>query len=584
MAVESSYVFSGDEDKESVRRRRRLAEALMAKGMDGSPIASPWQGAARMATGLIGGLMAGSEDKRDREREAAVAAHNAGVLPALLGGGGAPSAGSGEGVPSGQPIKLGGFDPSMGRVFEFEGGLNPRDTNGTPSKFGINAKANPDVNLDTLTREQAAGLYRDRYWNAIGADKMDPRLAHVAFDTAVIAGPGKAQELLKASGGDPEKFLMLRKQFQDSLLARNPEKYGPYAKAWNNRVATLGADIGVRPGGMFAVGSGQPTLQGGDTLQDGQQPVRVADASGRIQQLYAIAANPMTSATNKAIAMNEIKRLQEANDPTKALQRQALELEIQQKRRNLNRPDLSGVEVMRDPDTGDLVRVDKGAGKAEVIQRGSASKPPKVEKIVQPDGSEVLVQWDNEKKSWVPFQAPAEGGTAVRPGKGLTETQSKDANFYNRGSSILDRMDKQDEALTSYVGRYGGQLPVVGNIIKGDAFRQAEQTGRELLAVILRKDTGAAVTKDEVSLYGDMYMPQPGDDPGTIQQKREGRRAAIEGIKLGLPSATILQIQRDKLDALKEKGKQPGQPSQAPAPQKIRRYNPQTGKFEEVTQ
>lgn len=175
----------------------------------------------------------------------------------------------------------------------------------------------------------------------------------------------------------------------------------------------------------------------------------------------------------------------------------------------------------------DIETKKKNLGKAEA---------PTVQRVKQPDGSEVAVQWDQASGSWVPLKAP-EGGNAVKaPGK-LTEQQSKDVGFYNRGSKIVDRLDTQDAALKDTLSALGGN---VSNYLKSDAYRQAEQTGRELLAVILRKDTGAAVTDKEMELYGNIYLPKPGDDDQTVMQKRFARRNAMEGLKMGLGPAEIL--------------------------------------------
>lgn len=139
--------------------------------------------------------------------------------------------------------KKGNFDFSVGKTLKFEGGLNPRDTNGTPSLYGINKAANPDVDFSTLTPQKAAEIYKSRYWDAIGGDNLSPELAHVAFDTAVIAGPGRAKKIMLAANGDPSKFLDLREQFQNGLIERNPEKYGRYGRAWDSRVAELRRDV-----------------------------------------------------------------------------------------------------------------------------------------------------------------------------------------------------------------------------------------------------------------------------------------------------------------------------------------------------
>lgn len=56
-----------------------------------------------------------------------------------------------------------------------------------------------------------------------------------------------------------------------------------------------------------------------------------------------------------------------------------------------------------------------------------------------------------------------------------------------------------------------------------------EAAQREWLAALLRKDTGAAVTKEEFQLYGPMYLPQDGDKPEVIEQKRRARERAFKG-------------------------------------------------------
>lgn len=199
---------------------------------------------------------------------------------------------------------IGGFDNAVNRTLFFEGGLNKRDTNGTPSNFGINAQANPDVNVLGLTKDGAKQIYKDRYWDEIDGDKLQaksPALAHVAFDTAVIAGPAKANDLVEQSGGDPNKLLDLRKQFQDSLIRSNPQKYGPYAEAWNNRIVALRADVGAT--------AAAPSSQGG---------VQVADASGGIPPMHII--QKMIASSNpgfKAMGDAYLKRYFEANPAEK---------------------------------------------------------------------------------------------------------------------------------------------------------------------------------------------------------------------------------------------------------------------------
>lgn len=142
------------------------------------------------------------------------------------------------------------FANAVNRTMQFEGGYVGNDAGKGPTNFGINSYSNPDINVRDLTPDGAKAIYKERYWNAINGDQIaaqNPELAKVAFDTAVNSGPGKARELLAASGGDPNKFLDLRQAFLNSLVENNPEKFGQYQKAWNNRISGLRSDIGGGP-------------------------------------------------------------------------------------------------------------------------------------------------------------------------------------------------------------------------------------------------------------------------------------------------------------------------------------------------
>ena len=230
---------------DAVKTAAKVAAMFMAA--DGGRIKKEGGGSASLREGLVpltGEIIEPTEEEKTKRKEELVALAKANTGTATdvtpVGVGSAVTPTSPSAAPAQQPSA---FERSVNRTLQFEGGLNPRDTNGTPSLYGINKKANPDVDFSSLTPEKAKSIYKTRYWDAIGADNMDPALAHVAFDTAVIAGPRKAKELIAASGGDPQKLLVLRQDFQNNLLQKDPEKYGPYAKAWNQRIATLRNDI-----------------------------------------------------------------------------------------------------------------------------------------------------------------------------------------------------------------------------------------------------------------------------------------------------------------------------------------------------
>ncbi|MGO6683411.1 hypothetical protein AB9F42_21405 [Rhizobium leguminosarum] len=90
-----AYIFGGDTGKTQSDiddQRKRLAYAMLQQGMDVSPVQSPWQGAARLAQALMGGLEIRQQDEEQRAAEASAA-------PA--------------GMPSTPPGKFPGFLPSI---------------------------------------------------------------------------------------------------------------------------------------------------------------------------------------------------------------------------------------------------------------------------------------------------------------------------------------------------------------------------------------------------------------------------------------------------------------------------------------
>ena len=204
-------------------------------------------------------------------------------------------------------------------------------------------------------------------------------------------------------------------------------------------------------------------------------------------------------------------------------------------------PQGKNYEIIQDKSTGEIVAIDRAnpsAGPVVVRNGGLPTKEaPKTQVINQPDGSQVAVQWDERAGKWIPLQAP-EGGNAVKTLPKLTEGQSKDLVYYQRGKQAQENLEGVGTALTGYGDTIKGNVPFVGNSLVSKDYQLANQAGREFLAAILRKDTGAAVTKQEFEIYGDMYLPRPGDTPEVLQQKKDARSLALDAIKVGMGAAS----------------------------------------------
>lgn len=162
-----------------------------------------------------------------------------------------------------------GFAGVMERIFQHEGGYNPADGgNGKPVNFGINQGYNPDVDVKNLTKEGAAKIYKDRYWDKIKGDTLPPALQGTAMDAAVNQGPENAKKWIEASGGDPVKFNELRRAHYEKLL-QDPDN-AKYRNTWMKRLTSYERDAagGVGPAaapgappGDRAVAASQPVIE-----------------------------------------------------------------------------------------------------------------------------------------------------------------------------------------------------------------------------------------------------------------------------------------------------------------------------------
>lgn len=272
------------------------------------------------------------------------------------------------------------------------------------------------------------------------------------------------------------------------------------------------------------------------------QAAPVAPGGDRLASAMRVLNSPYAQPGQRAIAQMIVQ--QAYKDPA----------EVEMKRLQLEkaRREAEGAPLDVEGRRLDVEMKKKNLGKADA---------PTVQRIKQPDGSEVAVQWDQSKGTWVPLVAP-EGGNAVKAPTKLTEQQSKDLTYFNRGIQALEAFEKDSDSYANGLERGASQLPG-GNYLNSEQFQKARQSGRNFLASILRKDSGAAITDNEEKIYGDVFLPQPGDKPGMLAQKREARRQAIEAIKGGLGTAEVLARGSE---ILKAPVPQPPAPPTAPAP------------------
>ncbi len=97
------------------------------------------------------------------------------------------------------------FDKSIHHILANEGGdiitNDPTDRGGL-TKYGISQRAYPEIDIENLTEEQAKGIYKKDYWDAVRGDDIKRQIIAVSiFDFAVNAGPGVAKKLAQKAIG-----------------------------------------------------------------------------------------------------------------------------------------------------------------------------------------------------------------------------------------------------------------------------------------------------------------------------------------------------------------------------------------------
>jgi hypothetical protein len=294
----------------------------------------------------------------------------------------------------------------------------------------------------------------------------------------------------------------------------------------------------MQPQGLLA-----PTMSGRNPEQE-RQPFLQRPEIADLLDTLAIGFSGMTLNPNEALIRSAQERITGRREAAQTQQQRnatASWLESQgltQLAQGVRSGAITGAEAMtlargetQDPySTIGKLQADLAAGRINEEQYNLAVQglPPQGMTIEStPDGGFRLVQG---------------AGVTARP---LTEQQSKDMVFATRAEGALAALEPVADTLTSFGQRLAEADPTgaVRGAVQTPEFQVAQQAGQEFLQAILRKDTGAAITEQEQRLYGETYLPQPGDGPAVLEQKRLARARAIEALKLGMNPDQLLRLE-----------------------------------------
>jgi hypothetical protein len=138
-------------------------------------------------------------------------------------------------------------DYMMFSVVDYEGSAHDPEDSGGVTKYGISGRSYPYINVQALTREQAAEIIKKDFYYGLSINEFKSlRLQHALLHMAVLIGPKaldianeveNLEALKQISDSNPklQKILnALKKQYADYLRSLNQPRF---MKGWLRRVS-----------------------------------------------------------------------------------------------------------------------------------------------------------------------------------------------------------------------------------------------------------------------------------------------------------------------------------------------------------
>jgi hypothetical protein len=133
--------------------------------------------------------------------------------------------------------------------------------------------------------------------------------------------------------------------------------------------------------------------------------------------------------------------------------------------------------------------------------------------------------------------------------KKQAEKEAEGTDAQKQAATFAKRMSEADTQYGEAQGK--GYAPSIftgsrlyPEMLKGSEQKTAENSKRNFIAAVLRKESGAAISPSEFQEAEKLYFPQVGDSPENIQQKAQARADALAGMQVLSGPAEVLIKQR----------------------------------------
>jgi hypothetical protein len=133
------------------------------------------------------------------------------------------------------------------------------------------------------------------------------------------------------------------------------------------------------------------------------------------------------------------------------------------------------------------------------------------------------------------YQPAPGGGLAAIPGGPADPANPKNISSTQRTAGLYARRIEQSEkdlkSLDGYVPN-PVELKVsdapLGNYMVSDNFQKYDQSRRNFINAVLRRESGAVISEAEFDNANKQYFPMPGDSPDVLKQKEQNRALVLQ--------------------------------------------------------
>lgn len=380
----------------------------------------------------------------------------------------------------------------------------------------------------------------------------------------------------------PQATPQPQQSVSDALLRKNDMALGGImAPAGTPQPAN------AKLGGAFPAAPVMTSVDSAAPAQQGYFPPAPSAQSGpTAEQLIAVINHPYASETQKALAANELKRLQDQNDPDKQLDRRVKELQLKKAEKDLNgtadgwdykvvdkrlirtkgdkvedvtpaAPEAPGGGKFRFEGTSVDAQALNGLIDSGVLTEQQAQELAVSKQVTDPTtGAITLIlpsgvfRKEANSDTLTPVKPPASGGPAttsapatsgVVPLTGpktekLTEGERKNQSLYYVIKPELKIVEDNFGALADTKNQAYSKLPF-SEYITTPEYQKAANSLQTIISSYLYSVSGATATPDEVKKQTDILLPRPGEPKESLASKKRRIRTMVNAVAKsgGLP-------------------------------------------------